>query len=613
MKSSALHLPRLALPMLVVLLQAMPTWAATPVPESSSQSLGGIIEVMEDPSHDLTLEQARRSNTWRAHAETVFNKGYGRSAWWLRWSLDNPTGTKLDRILSIDYPLLRDLRLYTRTDGESDWQQRRLGAALPFTERPLDSRYFAVPLSWEPGETRHFYLRVHSDSSLQVPLTISDPTRFNRRNATENILHGIYLGSLLAIGAYNLLLFIAIRDRNYLYYVGVVFSIAMLIATINGYTFRYLWPEATNWNKQAIIVFFGLAVWCAAYFTRRFLRLWKYSRWMSNLAAIIGMCGLGMVALSGIISYYNAIMTLLVITFFAIIYAVFVAIYVWYRGQQAAIYYLLAWSFLLIGFLILVLSNGGFLPSNGLTRSAPMVGSFMEVLLLSFALAQRINIERQLRFAAQQEILDASKRHNRELELRVQERTAELENANHRLNEMSITDRLTGLKNRRYLEEALCREISRANRNELPLSVVMIDLDHFKSLNDTYGHQGGDICLEHVGHILSNSIRDPDIAARYGGEEFALVLTEADSRGALKVLHRVRQALEKTRIVHEGEELVFTLSSGVASRLPDTPLTKDEMIRQADQALYRAKRQGRNQVCVYHSALDGHTDLSAPT
>jgi len=115
----------------------------------------------------------------------------------------------------------------------------------------------------------------------------------------------------------------------------------------------------------------------------------------------------------------------------------------------------------------------------------------IEVVLLSFALAQRINVERQLRYQAQSETLETARRLNRELEERVQERTQELENLNEKLNELSVTDDLTGLRNRRFLDQQLEQEVGRAWRSEHSLAVAMLDIDHFKPVNDTYGHQMG--------------------------------------------------------------------------------------------------------------------------
>lgn len=590
--------------LLVVLVVALPLSAATRTLDGSDRQLAGITQVLEDPSGRLTLEQVRQSERWSEHPDTTFNKGYDDSTWWIRWSLTNSAADERRRILSIDYPLLQDLRLHIGSNRGPDWRLVRMGASLPFSERPYENRRFAVPVRWKPGETRHFYLRVRTHTALQVPLTLSKLSSFQANSTFRSTLDGGYMGALVAIGLYNLLLFIALRDRNYILYVGTVFSIVILVATINGYTFRYLWPQAPDWNLQALIVFFGLALTFATLFTSSFLEMRRLSRWLNAVLLVQAVIGGLMVLASGVLSYYSAIVLAIPLAVFSTLYGFSMAVYAWIRKQHTAPYYVFAWFFLLLGLLILALSKGGVLPSNAITDSSAQVGSFLEVLLLSFALAQRINVERRLRFQTQAAMLAESERHNRELETRVHARTAELEQANQRLNELSITDGLTGLKNRRYLAEALPREIARAERNNRSLSVVMLDIDYFKRLNDSYGHKAGDACLERLGQILMDHVRTPDIAVRYGGEEFLLVFLDADDDDALGVLERLREQLAQTEIVYGGHNLSFTVSAGVATLRPDAEATADDMIQRADQALYRAKSGGRNQVCIHDPARD---------
>ncbi len=585
--------------LLAMLLVALPLWAAVPLPDTGSWEIAGTAEVLEDPSGDLTLDDVRQSGEWQPRPDTAFNKGYSHSAWWIRWSLTNNSDVERDRIVSVDYPLLQHLQLHIGSDNGADWRRVAMGAGLPFSARPYENRRFAVPISWAPGETHHFYLRVRTDTALQVPLTLWTKPAFQATGTFVTTVDGIYLGALVAIGLYNLLLFVAVRDRNYLLYVGVVFSIVMLVATLNGYTFRYFWPGQPDWNLQSIIVFFGLSLFFATLFSSSFLEVRRHSRWLNAVLLVEAALGMLIALFSTVLSYYATIVVAIPLAVFATVYGLIVAIYVWIRGQRTARYYILAWSFLLLGLMILALSKGGVLPSNGFTDSAVQVGSFMEVLLLSFALAQRINMERHLRFEAQKLMLDESERHNRELEERVSERTAELELANQRLNELSITDGLTGLKNRRYLDEALPREIARAERNTKPVSVVMIDIDQFKSLNDTFGHKAGDACLETLGRILASHVRTPDIAVRYGGEEFSLVFTDADLEGALRVVERLRVHVAQTSVPYGDVQLSFTISAGVATRSPGDAMGADSLIQQADQGLYRAKTEGRNRVCTY--------------
>jgi len=156
---------------------------------------------------------------------------------------------------------------------------------------------------------------------------------------------------------------------------------------------------------------------------------------------------------------------------------------------------------------------------------------------------------------------------------------------------LSITDGLTGLYNHRHFQEQLEVEVKRAQRYDLALSLIMIDLDHFKEFNDTYGHLEGDSLLRKIAQILKSSLRETDLVARYGGEEFAVILPETDKEGASIAAERVRKTVSEQTFGEVGAKM--TISLGVAS-YPDDACLRADLIRQADEALYRAKREGRN-------------------
>jgi diguanylate cyclase (GGDEF)-like protein len=171
---------------------------------------------------------------------------------------------------------------------------------------------------------------------------------------------------------------------------------------------------------------------------------------------------------------------------------------------------------------------------------------------------------------------------------------------------LARTDGLTKLANRRWFDRGFARKWSRAARDGRPMSLLMIDVDHFKSFNDTYGHQGGDRDLRAIGGVISESIRRPDdLAARYGGEEFAVVLPNTDSRGASQVAAAIRDGVQALKIGHGGSEhSIVTISIGLATAMPGCGAAKPLLlVREADTALYRAKGSGRNAICVSDTAL----------
>ena len=160
--------------------------------------------------------------------------------------------------------------------------------------------------------------------------------------------------------------------------------------------------------------------------------------------------------------------------------------------------------------------------------------------------------------------------------------------------QLSVTDPLTGLLNRRYIEERLMEEIKRSNRHGFPMSFVMLDVDSFKSYNDHFGHPAGDLALKMVGHVIRETLRGADVAARYGGEEFAILLPQTTSEEAATIAERIRRNIEGANFPHR----TVTASIGIASCSADL-CSAPNIVYAADKALYKAKHEGRNRVVSF--------------
>lgn len=178
----------------------------------------------------------------------------------------------------------------------------------------------------------------------------------------------------------------------------------------------------------------------------------------------------------------------------------------------------------------------------------------------------------------------------------------ELGRAHEKIYKLATTDGLTGLSNHRTFQLAMDNMLNRATRQKSPLSMVLCDLDHFKNINDTYGHPFGDVVLKEVSLVLANTIRTVDLAARYGGEEFALLLENSKQQGAMNQAERVRKAIADLTFQHEGEIIKISMSLGIAS-FPNDADNKNDLISKADQALYQAKDAGRNRTVAWAEAM----------
>jgi diguanylate cyclase (GGDEF)-like protein len=225
----------------------------------------------------------------------------------------------------------------------------------------------------------------------------------------------------------------------------------------------------------------------------------------------------------------------------------------------------------------------------------------------SGAAGARLLVLRDITVQTQMEIEIVDR--NRELQdaqLELERRNEELKEANSRLEELSVTDALTGLPNTRKMHEALATAIERHRRRREGVAFLMLDIDHFKEYNDSFGHPAGDRVLQNVAAVLRESVRTLDLPARYGGEEFVVVLPDCDEESAVAVAERIRQAIEG----HKFEHRVITVSVGVGM-MTDDAVSQTGLIARADEALYDAKRGGRNRVSVWRACMKAEPDEAA--
>jgi diguanylate cyclase (GGDEF)-like protein len=202
-------------------------------------------------------------------------------------------------------------------------------------------------------------------------------------------------------------------------------------------------------------------------------------------------------------------------------------------------------------------------------------------------------------------LLDQQEAMKRQLEVQVDERTEELRTALSKLSEahlilkdLNTIDAVTRIKNRQYFDDIAVQEWRRAVRQQYPMTLMLIDIDNFKRVNDTFGHQAGDACLQSVAQCINELFNRPsDVVARYGGEEFIVIMPYIRHDNAMAYAERVRAAISAQRLQVDGHSINVTISIGVASGMPDISVDMRQLIARADSALYEAKRQGRDRVC----------------
>jgi len=575
-------------------------------PGFRQQDLTGVLAYLEDNEGSLTLADLQRDEmrfAWHISEQPNLNFGFTDNVYWVRFDVVSPsTPQEQNLFLEISYPLLDDIRVYLLQDGQL-LREFQLGANQPYVQRLVRYGNFLVPLDVSP-QPLQVLLRVQSQSSMQIPLLLWEKDAFVEHVFIESTGFGFFYGTMLIIALYNLLVFMMARGVGFLYIFFYSICVVMIEAALRGAAFAFVWPEATTWTDRSILVGIVGCVFFGNLFADQVLLVrqsWpRLSRVLRGLAWLSALCALG----AFLLPYKQMILVCLLLVAISSPTTLTALLLRVREGYTPARYILAGALVFILSAFVMILSKVGWLPRNPLTENLPYFGAVFQMLLFSLSLADRLNVDRRLRedaqqkaAASQQELLDVQVKINEDLDRKVRERTDELQSANAKLQELSITDGLTGLRNRRYFDEILISEYKRAFRDKQPVSIMLVDIDHFKRLNDTYGHPFGDLCLVEAADLVRNSIRrPPDVAARYGGEEFVILLPQTDSQGAIKVAETIRAAFDRHRVEDGRNSVVLTVSIGVASQVPMERDGHEKLLKRADELLYRAKENGRNRV-----------------
>ncbi len=380
------------------------------------------LSVFEDTQGTLEFDQVKRQKFVPvAHSENSF--GVSKSIFWLRFSLQNQHPTQKEWFLEIAHPLLDHLTLYHQVSGT--WQKLHLGDQQPFAQRPIDSRYFVAPLQLNSTQPQVYYLKVQSESSIRVPLTLYTPKTFYKKQSLEQLLYGMYFGILLVMALYNLPIFVITRDPSYILYALFIFITALFNAALEGYAFQYLW-SSNVWFANASVIFLGglsgaLLFWYASVF----LNTSQYAnRLRKMLLGTAILCGL-----TGLLSFVDIALStkLLLLLYIFSLPAMWYSAFICYkRGMIAARFFLLAWTLVVLGVVIYSLAVVGVLPFNLFTLHLPRFSLIASIVLLSLALADRYRQYKKEKEQASKRILEMQSKANERLETKVKERTSAL-------------------------------------------------------------------------------------------------------------------------------------------------------------------------------------------
>ncbi len=523
--------------------------------------------------------------------------GFQQGAYWFHAEVVNRSPDELQWMLVQRFALLDRIDLFVRyPDGRI--VQQASGDFLPFSARSIPYRHPNFRIELPLDQKVEVLVRAQSQSSMQVPLDLYTPAAFTSLSRDAQFVMGVYYGILLALFVYNLVLWLTLRDASYFWYLFHISAFGLVLFTLNGYSFEYLWPKNPWLANVAVPLSICLAIIGMQQFARTFLEMPKrFPRGNLVSISIIVFC-IALGAASLWLPYRTSTPWATRAVIVSVLWTVTAAIVVLRRGYVPARLFLVAWALFLAGTAMIAALAFGLLPKNILTEYGVQIGSALEMLLLSIALSYRYA---SLRNENERIAAEA----NMQLERKVAQRTQEvrstlmqLEDAHRRLRDSSRRDGLTGLYNRAHFHENFELLLKESRDKGQPVSLLMIDLDHFKSINDKYGHLVGDDCLRWAAQRIGQSLRvhETSFLARFGGEEFVAVLPGHDLHSAVNVAESVRKRLVD-ELCSSGEHFLrVSASIGVHTVEPDTDVDSDAALSVADQALYSAKANGRD--CV---------------
>ncbi|WP_108124025.1 sensor domain-containing diguanylate cyclase [Saccharospirillum mangrovi] len=508
-----------------------------------------------------------------------------------RAKLHNATDTTTKLWLHLDESTLDYIDL---TLGGQHWLT---GDHLPFDTRPIHHTSFLFPVVLHPGETQALSGWIES-RQIRLPMSVWVPSAYLHWAEKRTIRNGLFFATVIVLASLCLVTYGATRIPAYLGF-GLFNLAAMLFfLQVFGYGFQYLWPRALGVNYVAgpfstylLALSFG---WMAPTMLRGRTHQPRLSGVIKGLLPVLVIGGL----ILAIVAERTWLIQFAIYWLFVVLVLIVAMLVMEIRGgSRRARLFALIWAPMLMAALALLLAWLDWIPYTDALITLCLAGLGMTSLgffvLLGFQLRQSI-LRRQ---KVEQESLELKTAQADRLAQEVAERTQQLAESNRRLRQMALTDPLTGLPNRRQLDDFGELHHRLARLTQARLHAAIFDLDHFKQVNDSYGHPVGDRFLQTVANTLEQVLLTPStgprLVARLGGEEFALVCYGLDDAELPSLLEAARDAISRIRI-DEAPDVQLTLSVGWAGGQADQPLT--QIFRRADQALYRAKDAGRNQV-----------------
>lgn len=553
---------------------------------------------LEDKTNSLGLQDILKGDINLVQSDQkalVFS--HSDSTYWVILPLHNTQAETASWFLELPYAPLDRVEFFVLSPAGS--QHTLTGDRQAFNTRAVDYRFYVQPLLFAAHEKQVVIIKVKSTGAINIPLALHRPGSLMAASNSLSLANGLFYGGILILTLFNTLLFLSTREFYYLSNAFYMMCTGLFLFSMSGLAYQYLWPNSSWVANIAIPLTEALAVLSFTLFGYSFLGLETVRNRAYRIIALLSIINAINISLALLLPYQIIIKWITLFALISISALFVVGLLRWREGYAPAKWYVLSWALMFVGTGVYALGAFGYIANYLANETFMQIAVCGQVLLLNYALLKR------WRFLIDQVI--AVQTHAKlQLEVQVHERTAqlrhtmrELEAANRKLEELSTRDKLTNLYNRRYFDDALRQALSEARRLQQPLSLLLLDADHFKPLNDNYGHLFGDECLVKIAQVLTDNIRRPrDTIARYGGEEFAVILPNTEINGALHLADQILNAMRSEKLEPNPEQqITLTLSAGATCIYPHlSQHSPQSLLAMADTALYRAKHAGRD--CV---------------
>lgn len=570
-----------------------------------SSSMKGVstlshLSFFEDKTKKMNIEEIKNVK-FKTENNFHFNKGESSSNWWLKFQVKNPTNKPIDWVLKFFYGQFDELQSWQYDQNNTLLSHFLKGDHFTDSSKTAFLEQLSFDYVTQAKAENTVYVKISYENSGLMELfhSISSKDEFIKSQQLDfNILVGI-ISALSILLFYNIFIWFILRKKEYFWYNIYLLSVILTVLTYNQIGAYYLW------NKSLYLIdimpFISVVALFSSFilFTREFLETFKCLPRIDKILKILLISDLLSLLLL-ILGQRHLAIVILQISSFAFILFPILGFILWYRGYKIARGYTMASLVISTAIIISILRVSETLQTSEFLFWITRFGFVIEGILLSIALADRITILENNYINEQNKVKHTLEEAKKNLESEVKKRTYELEIQTRKAEKMARTDEMTGIYNRRAFLEYGETLVYNATRYKTNFSLIMIDLDFFKTINDTYGHDAGDTVLIAFTQEIKKHLRDSDFFARIGGEEFVILLPYTSSSQAFDKANILLKKISELKILNKDFVIKVTASMGIGECVEKED-NLYSVLAKADKALYYAKENGRNSVYIERS------------